>query len=131
MNYKLTDGDVIALVAGHKVYANVPKHFVYSNAKGDFSLVKTDVTLGGDFDYLIGRYIVTSTSFTGGGTGHGPHDVYPNGHLVKCSSVDGLHEVSFYQSGCFTAMIEDIKPIGKAKVNWVLDGTDLPLPLKQ
>lgn len=130
MTAKLIEGDVIALGNGHRVYANIPKHFAYKNCKGDFSLVKTDVTIGGDFEYLAGRYIVTSTSFSGGGTGHGPHDVYPNGHLVKCTSVDGFHVVSFYQSGCFTAMIEHIIPIGKAKMEWTLDTTSLPLPLQ-
>ena len=119
MTKLLEEGDVISLNENHKVYAKVPKHFVYSNCKGDFSMAETDVTLDGNFDYLQGDYVVTRTEMTGGGTGHGMHDVYPNGHKVTCHKVaDKDTVVSFYQTGCFTAMITDIEPVGKAKLVW-------------
>lgn len=118
----LKEGDIIELTEEHTVYAYVPKHFVYDNYKGDFELTKTNVSLKGELSYLQGKYVVTKTAMTGGGTGHGPHDVYPDGHKVTCESTDDNKRiVSFYQSGCFTAMITDIKPIGKAKLSWVVE----------
>jgi hypothetical protein len=66
----------------------------------------------------IGRYLVTDTNMQGGGTGHGPHDVYLDGWHVTCIMLndDGTfcesnRKVTFYQSGCFTAVI----PPGKIK----------------
>ena len=59
-----------------------------------------------------GEFIVIRTSYEGGGTGMGLHDVYPDGHRVYCKKLkdgkydaDGI-EINFYQSGCFTAIIE-------------------------
>ena len=116
---KLREGDIIALEEGHKVYADVPRHFVYSNKKGDFSRTHEDVKIGGDFSYLAGRYVVYKTASEGGGTGHGPHDIFPDGHHVYCERIGKPPtRVDFYQSGCFTAMIEDIKPIGTAVQHW-------------
>ncbi|GAB0154560.1 hypothetical protein [Marinobacterium sp. BA1] len=114
----LQEGDVIELTANHRVYAEVPCHFVYANKKGDFSLTQHDVQLSGDFDYLQGKYIVTKTEMTGGGTGHGANDAFPDGHKVTCKREDGKYTVSFYQSGCFTAMIKDITPIAEATLQW-------------
>lgn len=114
MRYFLQEGDVIELTADHKVYADVPHHFVYANRKGDFSLTQHNVQLSGDFEYLQGRYIVIKTGVTGGGTGHGANDVYPDGYKVTCKREDEEYTVSFYQSGCFTAMIKNIEPIAKA-----------------
>lgn len=48
---------------------------------------------------------VMLTSLSGGGTGHGPGDVYPNGHRVIARSDDGT-TISFYQSGCFTSVVD-------------------------
>ena len=77
---------------------------------------------------FIGAYVVTKTSFSGGGTGHGPHDIYPDGHHVIAKQLDdnrdydenGL-EINFYQSGCFTAMIyaKDIEKVGSKKMTFV------------
>ena len=112
----LNEGDVIEIKEGHKVYADVPEHFVCSNRKGCYDLTHHDVTIGGDFDYLAGKYIVVKTVSDGGGTGHGAHDVYPNGHHVYCVNADDKNvKVDFYQSGSFTAMIKDINPIKKPK----------------
>jgi hypothetical protein len=110
MKTKLKEGDVIDLRTGHKVYADLPKHFVYSNCKGDFSLTHSDVVIAGEFDHLAGRYVVYKTA----------QDVYPSGHHVWCEKVDDAAvKVDFYQSGCFTAMIEEIEPTGRAERRWV------------
>lgn len=117
---KLKEGDIIELKAGHKVYADVPEHFVYSNRKGSFKLTHHDITLGGDFSYREGRYVVYKTARDGGGTGMGPHDVYPDGHHVYCERLDDRAvKVDFYQSGCFTAMIPVLQHVGRAERHWV------------
>ena len=116
----LEEGDIIELEKGHKVYADVPEHFLYSNKRGSFSLAHGLIILNEEVDYLCGEYVVYKTSFDGGGTGMGPHDIFPNGHHVYCEKLkDPLIRVDFYQSGCFTAMNEHIKPIRKATRHWV------------
>jgi hypothetical protein len=120
----LSEGDIIELKDGHKVYANVPEHFLYANRKGSFKLSRGEATIGGEFSYLAGRYVVYKTASDGGGTGHGPNDVYPDGHHVFCEKLDDRSvKVDFYQSGCFTAMIENIEPVGKASRSWVEDSS--------
>lgn len=125
----LREGDVIELRTGHTVYMKLPTHFVYTNRQGCFDeLAKTEVTIGDakngmSTDWIAGRYVVTGTSYEGGGTGMGSHDVYPDGHYVKAEKLetsdrDHRTKVSFYQTGCFTAMIADIRPIGRAVARW-------------
>lgn len=69
-----------------------------------------------------GEFVVINTSFQGGGTGMGSHDVYPNGHFVRAKRlINGeitpkSDEITFYQSGAFTAMITDVKPIRHMKL---------------
>lgn len=118
MSEFLSVGDVIEINKTHKVYAMVPEHFVYGNRKGSFKLVESDVYPDGELDYLQGKYVVISTKMTGGSYGSDP---YPDGHLVECEGLESKRKISFYQSGCFTAMIQDIKPIGKAKLAYVLE----------
>lgn len=117
MSKLLKVGDVIQLKLGHKIYADVPEHFVYSNKRGSFKLTHTNITIGGETSYFAGRYVVVKTKRDGGGTGHGPGDVYPDGHHVFCEAMDNpdLPIVDFYQTGSFTAMIENIEPIGTAE----------------
>ena len=118
----LSEGDVILLEEGMSVYADVPKHFLYSNCKGDFELAHGKVEISGELLYLSGKYIVYKTTYDGGGTGHGSHDVYPEGHHVFCMKADDHNvRVSFYQSGSFTVVITDIKPIGKATQTWKVE----------
>lgn len=72
-----------------------------------------------------GEYLVIKTDFCGGGTGHGQHDIYPDGHNVTCKKLrDGKYdadgfEVSFYQSGSFTAMIlpEELEVVRDMKMS--------------
>ena len=78
------------------------------------SILQRRKPLPDTFDTSIfeGTYVVTRTAMSGGGTGHGPHDVYPDGYKVaaiKLSNGETFNpkglKISFYQSGCFTAMI--------------------------
>ncbi|HSH41295.1 MAG TPA: hypothetical protein VK973_04135, partial [Arenicellales bacterium] len=116
----LKEGDIIELKEGHKVYADIPEHFAYSNREGSFKLTHHEALIEGDLAYLAGRYVVYKITQEGGGTGHGPNDVYPDGHHVFCERLDNNSiKVDFYQSGSFTAMIEEIQPVGRAKRQWV------------
>ena len=116
----LEEGDIIELKVGHKVYADIPEHFVFDNCKGSFKMTHHEVVIDAvNFSYFAGRYVVYKTVFHGGGTGMGPHDVYPDGHHVYCEKLDDRSvKADFYQSGCFTAMIESIKPVGRAVRQW-------------
>ena len=49
-------------------------------------------------------WLVRHVSLKGGGTGHGPHDVYENGHHVIAMSDDRMH-VHFFQTGCFRGVV--------------------------
>lgn len=119
----LAEGDVIKLEKGMKVYTEVPETFVYSNRKGSFKLTQSDVEIGKGFEnWLEGEYVVIKTQMEGGGTGHGANDIYPDGHRVYCEKVEDISiKCSFYQSGCFTAMITEINPISKAKLKWTIE----------
>ena len=67
-------------------------------------------------------YAVLRTEMTGGGTGHGPHDVYPDGHEVTAVRLSPSHrplkavgrKIKFYQSGCFHGVVDPdhIKHLG-------------------
>ncbi len=136
----LREGDIFKLKKGHKVYVELPDHLVYQNREGVFDkLSKTEVVVGQNkggmsTDWLEGEYVVTSTAHQGGGFGHGLHDRYPNGHLVRAEKLppkdatfsDGFYsraKISFYQTGSFTAMIRDIEPIGRATAHWTREDT--------
>ena len=115
----LQEGDIIELQEGHKVYATVPEHFLYSNRKGSFKPARGEAVIRGELMYLAGRYAVYKISHDGGGTGHGPGDVYPDGHHVFAERLDDASvKVDFYQSGCFTAMLPDLQAVGKAVRKW-------------
>ena len=80
-------------------------------------------TINPQFHYVFeeGEFVVIDTREEGGGTGMGPHDVYPDGHHVFCKRLkngeydENGEEVNFYQTGSFTCMIEDIKPVRHMK----------------
>jgi hypothetical protein len=123
----LQEGDVVNMIAGLQVYAEVPQKYCYSNSKSN-QLCETEIQLGIAKNFFrtnkfIGAYVVVKTRMTGGGTAHGPHDIYPDGHKVYLKKLKngkwdekGL-EISFYQSGSFTCVIEPekIKPVRKMK----------------
>jgi hypothetical protein len=123
----LEEGDVIELVEGHKVYADIPEHFAYSNRRGVFKPTHAEAVIGGELAYLAGRYIVYKTTLSGGGIAPGPNDVYPDGHHVYAEREDGI-KVDFYQTGGFTAMIPEIKPIGRATRKWVFEANPASEP---
>ena len=82
-------------------------------------LKKNDVFAFGNSRTL---YVVTNTAMTGGGTGHGAGDVYPDGHRVTARKIlrkDTLGDKKeFYQTGAFNGMYEPEKITlhGKAKL---------------
>lgn len=104
----LEKGDVIILTEEHTVYIDG---------------TSTTTKLVDEYAHMRGEYVVLATNLKGGGTGHSKHDVYPDGHHVSCQSKNGKHKVNFYQTGSFTAMIEDIKPIGKVKIKVTFEDT--------
>ena len=118
----LKEGDIVELKEGHKVYTEVPQHYLYENRKGNWKTDRGVVGINnGTFEYLVGKYVVIHTSHDGGGScsdGVG----YPDGYHVYCEKIvkelDTPIKVDFYQSGHFTTMIKDIKPIGKAKLKF-------------
>lgn len=70
------------------------------------------------FKITEGDFVVIDTSFES----HGLN--YPGGYRVFCKKLkdgkfdkNGL-EVNFYQTGSFTAMITDIKPINKMEISY-------------
>jgi hypothetical protein len=70
------------------------------------------------FCFQEGFFVVTETKMDGGGTGHGPHDIYPDGHHVFAQRLneDGTYnehgeKINFYQSGSFTTCIEEDIPV--------------------
>lgn len=122
-NKWLQPGDVFMLTQEHVVRAEVPEHFLYENRKGVFDKLSygTVELKDPNFEYLRGKYIVTYAGLSGGGTGHGPHDVYPDGWCINAQKADNPNiKISFYQSGCFNCKNEGIKAIGRAKQTWTI-----------
>lgn len=66
-----------------------------------------------------GEYVVHQVTSDGGGTGHGLHDVYPNGHHVHAERLltPGV-KVHFFQTGCFSGLITDLQVVGHAARRW-------------
>ena len=117
----LEEGDIIELKEGMRVYAEVPEHFLYSNRRGVFDkTARGEIEIQGHLSHFAGRYVVYKTATDGGGHGHGPHDVYPDGHHVFAEKLDiPSVRVDFYQTGCFTAMLPKLKAIKKATLAWI------------
>ena len=140
----LKEGDVITLKKGMTVYTEIAAMFIYSNSLSEDVVRKCESngliiepekvsdfikrnTSKPDLKTFVlegGEFVVIKTSLDGGGTAHGQYDVYPDGHRVYCKKLkdgkfdkDGI-EVNFYQSGSFSAMIENITPIRKMKMSY-------------
>ncbi|MEN6549982.1 MAG: hypothetical protein ABFE07_28395 [Armatimonadia bacterium] len=112
-------GDLIELEAGQQVYFDVEERFVYQNTPRSRKLTHTEAVVGEPHGPPPGLYVVTRTGMEGGGTGMGPHDVFPDGWHVDCEKFDDPSvELDFYQSGCFTAMIKNVKVVGKCRRRW-------------
>lgn len=73
------------------------------NEAADFS-VEDPGSLAHEF------FTVVKVALTGGGTGHGPGDVFPDGHFVTARGTSG-RTVCFYQTGCFAGLVapEDVE----------------------
>lgn len=138
-NELLQEGDIITIKAGMSVSAQVPEMFIYANRRDSKALTTTTVKVGSVLDNgngetfntkkFAGSYVVEKTTFDGGGTGHGPGDVYPDGHHVVATKLKKDNEysatgtkVEFYQTGAFNCMIEpkDIQAEGKMQKSWVV-----------
>ncbi len=74
------------------------------------------------------KFVVESANMQGGGTGHGPGDVYPDGWHVRARQLDdkGAYDpngevIQFYMSGCFTCMVDpnDVKVVGEMQMRFV------------
>ena len=130
----LREGDVFEIERGDRVYVDLPGHLWpknYSRAVddmvADWRVGRCEVTVGdelrgGPSDFLLGKYVVTGTSLSGGGTGMGPHDVYPDGHHVKAQHVVHSNlKIEFYQSGSFTCKLQNKSAIGRATATWSFD----------
>ena len=117
----LQEGDIFELQDGDTVYSQVPEHFVYENRKGHFDLTQHEITCGNVWTHLRQRFVVVKTTHDGGGRGHGPHDVYQDGHHVFARSLeDGDVKINFYQTGSFTAMIDrEVEVLSRATLTWV------------
>ncbi len=95
MSYCLQEGDVFELLPKHS------KNVICKNG------------------FIPGKYVVDNAGYYGGGTGHGPHDVYPDGwYITGILLSDQTKKVYFWQTGCFNKMLPDIIPIGKAEKIW-------------
>lgn len=134
---KLKVGDVFELKPGMAIYAYIPEKFVYRNRPGSEDLVMTNILQVGnkvldvsnkeifDTSIFLGNYVVETADLAGGGTGHGPHDVYPDGWYISARKLkNGKYDpkgmvVLFYQSGCFTAMNVDVPVIKTMKMSFV------------
>lgn len=89
----------------------------------EFALSKIKQPKAETFILHGGEFVVTKTLLDGG-SDYNDRDYYPDGYRVYCQKlIDGSYhedaiEVNFYQTGCFTAMIEAIKPIRKLKLKF-------------
>ncbi len=96
---------------------------------GSRGVIGTQTKVIDKFDSSIfsGKYLVLYTTCDGGGiqgTFSG-YDSYPSGHHVFCKKiVDGKvsgPEVDFYETGCFSAMITDLKPIDHVEIGYEIE----------
>jgi hypothetical protein len=126
-NEFLKVGDVVRAEASWEIVNDYPgkegpkslnQNFNLRALREGNSLLKI---LKGSFDF-----VVVKTNMTGGGTGHGPHDIYPDGHEVTIRQLkrDGSYndkgaKFYFYQSGSFNCMITDVTPVRKMKQTFV------------
>ena len=80
-----------------------------------------------DLSRAKAEYVVIKSQMQGGGTGHGPHDVYPDGWYVTAQRLDTGRKwnpdgeiIGFYMTGCFINMIppERVRVVGKMEVSY-------------
>ena len=126
---ELRKGDVVRLDVGFKVYAErafTVERWVDVDATTRKKVTthrsrETETTI---LEGEAGEYVVVRVGMQGGGTGMGPHDVYPSGWYVRLRKLgpDGRydengHKVAFYQSGCFTVQHDEPIPVVRKLVH--------------
>jgi hypothetical protein len=76
----------------------------------------------GAYDPTRGKayFVVENVGMQGGGTGHGPNDIYPDGWHVEARRLNEKNEydprgevIEFYQTGCFNCMVPLVNKVGK------------------
>jgi hypothetical protein len=81
----------------------------------------------GSYNLARGKasFVVETARSQGGGIGHGPNDVYPDGWYVEARRLteDGKYDsegevIRFYQTGCFNCMVENPEIVGKMKMSF-------------
>ena len=81
-----------------------------------------------DPDRARAKFVIETANMEGGGTGHGPHDVYPNGWHIKARRLnnDGTYNpngevIRFFMTGWFGCMVDpkDVRVVGKMQMRFV------------
>jgi hypothetical protein len=97
---------------GIKMRYETALNFVYQNTE--------EIRLESEDEKFIlepGIFVVVETKLTGGGTGHGQHDVYPDGWQITAKRLkDGQYdengdEIKFFQSGSFAHLVNVNIPV--------------------
>lgn len=124
----LQKNDVFVILTPERVVIDSYNSLNRLNVAASYAAVaKTDDCEVGD-----SLWVVIKTEMSGGGTGHGPHDVYPDGWGVTAAEIteDGSptgRRIFFRQSGCFTNELlpDAVKIVGRkapvAKYEIILD----------
>ena len=143
-HHLLKNGDVIQIEKGMKILASIPEKFLYAGRRLSDHNITGKVEVGSaisiplsentatsgyesetfDTDIFAGEYVVIGAENTGEGSGYGERTIYPDGYKIICKKLkDGNYdnegiEISFYQSGCFTAIIppDKIQPVREMAV---------------
>jgi hypothetical protein len=111
-------------VDGYKQQDHVVGFTAYYDRKGRG--IEDTVNVGCyDITRAEARFVVERTAMDGGGTGHGPNDVFPDGWHVEARRLnpDGRYnpraeKIEFYQSGCFNCMVPQVEVLGKMRQNF-------------
>jgi len=111
----LKEGDIIEIKQGDTIRTEVPKHFLYSGKKGNFTLAKETITICGELSYLAGEYMVTDAFKENGAM------FDKNGWHVFCvKKYDNRQiKIDFYQTGATETVIKDIKPVGRTTLQYL------------
>ncbi len=123
----LEAGDVILLQEGHTVIAYVPERYIFIGEENSNEMSRLPVDIEGKLSFLAGRYIVKKTC----------KKIVNDDlvlHHVFCAKPGKMNdretEVEFYQGSSYgaLALIEDIVPIGKARITYELPDEMQPVP---
>lgn len=124
MDTKLERGEKFFHKDLNKLICCRDKHFNHCYDEGDYNKHLIDTTLhftvdnSGSFhtsQYRLKNdwkeFIVIWSNYGGGGTGMGPHDIYPDAWQVYCSPVDHPNVlIKFHQeTNCFAHTIKKVQ----------------------